>query len=102
MGDLAPSNFYSETFIQNSPLVAEENLVLWYLFDEGNLSQIYDFSGNQNHGTLQGGSFVQGNFQIVLNWKPMITLLPMVSGFLLPSHSPYPCGRKYWMTPQEF
>ncbi|HAU60486.1 MAG TPA: hypothetical protein DCW45_09010, partial [Opitutae bacterium] len=43
-------------------LVAQENLVLWYLFDEENASTVYDFSGNNNHATIQGGAFVPGKF----------------------------------------
>ena len=49
---------FTQTFSSVDPL----DLVLWYGFEESNGSVVRDLSGNQNDGTLVGGSRVPGKF----------------------------------------
>ena len=52
------------SFTQHLPLVAQSDLRLWYSFNsESNESKIMDLSGNENHGSLFGGTLVPGKFE---------------------------------------
>ena len=75
---LAGSTPTSETayaFRQHPPVTENDNLVLWYVFEDKNQSVVADFSGNDNHGTLSGsGSLVSGKFSHSLALQPSESL----------------------------
>ena len=65
------SNAISQSFVHASALTAQDNLVLWYTFDDLNASMIIeDFSGFNTHGSVTSGKTVAGKFNSALHLSP--------------------------------
>ena len=44
-----------------SPVGDEQNLVGYWNFNAGNDEILYDHSGNANHGTIHGATWIENN-----------------------------------------
>jgi len=50
------------------PVIDQDHLVLWFRFDEGNGTTVYDFSGNGNNGTIYGANWTVGRYGYALSF----------------------------------
>jgi hypothetical protein len=50
---------YNSNFIPETEFEADENTIALYHFNEGSSSNVFDSSGNENHGTIYGATWVE-------------------------------------------
>ena len=63
-----PTSETAYSFYQHSPVTSQQDLVLWYLFEDKNNSEIADFSGNEVTGLVSTNQVAGVRGADVIGW----------------------------------